>query len=104
MPLIERRDSSEPVKGVERALEVRLGAVGGFELRPTRIFLWSGEEREGRERVVSLGSPPRSLDLERRERELHAGSLHVRSLGNPLMTIALAGVHAARKLAEEARR
>lgn len=104
MSLIERRESSEPVKGVERALEVRLGAVGGFELRPTRIFLWSGEEREGRERVVSLGSPPRSLDLERRERELHAGSLHVRSLGNPLMTIALAGVHAARKLAEEARR
>jgi hypothetical protein len=104
MPLIERRESSEPVKGVERALEVRLGAVGGFELRPTRIFLWSGEEREGRERVVSLGSPPRSLDLERRERELHAGSLHVRSLGNPLMTIALAGVHAARKLAEETRR
>ncbi len=104
MPLVERRESSEPVKGVERALEVRLGAVGGFELRPTRIFLWSGEEREGRERVVSLGSPPRSLDLERRERELHAGSLHVRSLGNPLMTIALAGVHAARKLAEEARR
>src|SRR5687767_8181886 len=69
MPLIERRESNEPVKGVERALEVRLGAVGGFELRPTRIFLWSGEEREGRERVVSLGSPPRSLDLERRERE-----------------------------------
>jgi hypothetical protein len=104
MAHLERSEGREPVTGVERAFEVRLGTLGGFELRPTRIFLWSGEEREGRERIVSLGSPPRSLDLERRERELHAGSLHVRSLGNPLMTIALASVHAARKLADEVRR
>lgn len=93
----ERRESPEPVRGAERSFEIQLGGLGGFELRPTRIFLWSGEEREGRERIVSLGSEPRSLDMERHERELHAGGLHVRSLGNPLMTIALAGVHAARK-------
>ena len=91
------------VRGVERSLEVQLGPLGGFDLRPTRCFLWSGEERKGRERVVSLGTPPRSLLILRRERELRAGAVHVRSLGNPLMTVALAGVDVARKLAEEKR-
>ena len=103
MALIERGEKPERVRGVERSVEVQLGPLGGFDLRPTRFFLWSGEAREGRERIVSLGSPPRSLLIPRRERELRAGAVHVRSIGNPLMTVALAGVHAARKLSEEAR-
>jgi hypothetical protein len=85
------------VRGVERSLQVRLGEVGGFELRPTRVFLWSGA-RHGNERVLPLGSPPRSLGIPRRPRELQAGAVEVRTLGNPLLTIALAGVHAVRKL------
>ena len=97
-------EKPELVRGVERSFEVQLGRFGGFDLRPTRFFLWSGTEREGRERVVPLGSAPRSLMIPRRRRELHAAGVDVRSLGNPLMTIALAGVHAARKLAREARR
>ena len=101
MSPIERRASQEVVRGAERALEVRLGALGGFELRPTRLFVWSGEEREATQRVVSLGREPRSLDIPRRETELRAGAVEVRTLGNPLMTIALAGVHALRRLAEE---
>jgi hypothetical protein len=101
MSLIERRAGQELVRGAERALEVRLGALGGFELRPTRLFLWSGEEREATQRVVSLGREPRSLDIPRREQELRVGGVEVRSLGNPLMTIALAGVHALRRLADE---
>lgn len=96
MSRIERRRSAARVRGRERELELQLGAFGGFELRPTRLFLWTGKERTGRERVVSLGSPPRSLLIPRRERELHAGAVRLRSLGNPLMTIALAGVHAVR--------
>jgi hypothetical protein len=32
---------------------------------------------------------------------VQAGAVHVRSLGNPLMTVALAGVHVARRLARE---
>jgi hypothetical protein len=103
MGLIERREGDR-VRGRERSLEIQVGGLGGFEVRPTRFFLWSGEEREGRERVVSLGSPPRSLTLPRRERELRAGSVRVRSLGNPLMTVALAGVHAVRRTVQEARR
>jgi hypothetical protein len=96
MSRIERRRSDVRVRGRERELEVQVGALGGFELRPTRMFLWLGEEREQGQRIVSLGSAPRSLMIPRREREMLAGGLRVRSLGNPLMTIALAGVHAFR--------
>jgi hypothetical protein len=100
MGLIERR-SGDKVRGRERSLEIQVGGLGGFEVRPTRFFLWSGGQREGRERVLSLGTRPRSLTLPRRERELRAGSVRVRSLGNPLMTMALAGIHAARKAVKE---
>jgi hypothetical protein len=96
MSRIERRRSDVRVRGRERELEVQVGALGGFELRPTRVFVWIGEERDTRQRIVSLGSAPRSLMIPRREREMLAGSLRVRSLGNPLMTVALAGVHAFR--------
>jgi hypothetical protein len=103
MALIERR-SGEEVRGRERSLEIQLGGLGGFEVRPTRFFLWAGEERKGRERVLSLGTPPQNLSLARRERELRAGSVQVRSLGNPLLTMALAGVHAVRKAVREVKR
>ena len=103
MGLVERKESASRVRGVERQLEVQLGPLGGFDLRPTRLFLWSGDQREGRERLVSLGSPPRSLLIPRTEKELRAGAVRVRSLGNPLMTVALAGVHAVRRLSNERR-
>jgi hypothetical protein len=101
MALIERKESEVRVRGVERSFEVQLGPLGGIEVRPTRFFLWSGENRDGRERIVSLGSAPRNLLIPRRERELRAGIVRVRSRGNPLMTMALAGVHAAKKLSSE---
>lgn len=101
MPPIERRRSAEAVRGVERSLEVRIAGLGGFELRPTRLFLWTGEDREAGERIVSLGTEPRSLDIPRQETELKAGALEVRTLGNPLLTLALAGVHAVRRLTAE---
>jgi len=91
-------------RGVERSVEVQLGPLGGFDLRPTRLFVWAGAERAARERVVSLDSPPRNLLIPRREREIQAGAVRVRSLGNPVMTAALAGVYAARKIARERRR
>lgn len=100
MALIERRKGDE-VRGRERSLEIQVGGLGGFEVRPTRFFLWSGGKREGRERIVSLGSAPRSLTLSRHEREVRAGSVRVRSLGNPLLTMGLAGVHAVRKAVQE---
>ena len=104
MAPLEKAESRDSVSGAERAVEIRLGGLGGVELRPTRLFVWTGAEREANERIVSLGSPPRSLDIARKETELHAGPVHVRTLGNPLMTIALAGVHAVRRLTEEGER
>ena len=69
-----------PVRGVERSLTVRLGGLGGFDLRPTRVFLWGGGEREATERVLPLGSAPRSLQIPRRPREVRAGSVEVRTV------------------------
>ena len=101
--MTEGGESAKPVRrrGVERSVQIQVGRLGGIDVRPTRLFLWGGEEREGRERIVSLGTAPRSLLIPRREREVQAGAVRVRSLGNPLMTVALAGVHVARRLARE---
>jgi hypothetical protein len=99
----EIEERGELVRGVERTFEVQLGALGGFELRPTRCFLWLGDERAGRERMLSLGTAPRSLTVPRRERRREAGAVRVRTLGNPVLTVALAGVHLARR-ARAARR
>ena len=95
MGMVERRDRTPATAETERALEVQLGPFGGFEVRPTRVFVWGGSEREG-QRVVSLGAAPRNLVAEEK-RELRAGSLRVRSAGNPVLTVALAGVYAVRR-------
>ena len=100
----ERERKPARVRGVERSLEVQVGSLGGFDLRPTRFFVWAGEDRKGRERVVPLDSPPRNLRIPRRERRVEVGLVRARTLGNPLMTIALAGVHAAKKVNAERRR
>jgi len=100
MALVERNRSPEEIVGVERSLEIRVGALGGVELRPTRLFLWKGEEREGNEQLVAIGERPSGLDYPRRETSLRAGSVEVRTRGNPLMTVALAGVIAARRWLE----
>src|ERR687893_526868 len=103
MSRVERSEGAARIRGRERELEIQVGGLGGFEDRPTRIFVWPGGDRGGRERVISLGTQPRSLMIPRREREVRAGSLRVRSLGNPLMTIALACVHAVRAARQKAR-
>jgi hypothetical protein len=96
MGLIERRDSPARVRGRERGFEIQLGELGGFELRPTRLLLWPGSDRDGQSRrVLSLGQPPRSLLLPRKESEYRAGAVRMRSVGNPLMTLALAAVQTA---------
>lgn len=97
----QEENKLDRVRGVERSLEIQLGRLGGVEVRPTRFFVWSGEERAEGGRVLSLGRAPRNLLIPRRPRQVQAGSVRIRSLGNPLMTIALAGVHAARKLRAE---
>lgn len=97
MALVERDRSPDEVVGVERSFEVRLGSLGGFEVRPTRLFLWKGPERDAQERLVALGERPSALDYPHRETTTRAGAVEVRSLGNPLMTLALASVVAFKK-------
>jgi hypothetical protein len=98
MGLIERRSSPARVRGRERGFEVQLGDLGGFELRPTRLFLWPGSERAEGARIISLGRPPRNLLLPRAENEYRAGAVRVRAVGNPFMTMALAAVQTTRAL------
>jgi hypothetical protein len=100
MALVARERRPDEIVGVERSVEVKLGSLGGFELRPTRLFVWSGPEREGNERLVQLGDRPAGLDYRRTETSTRAGALEVRTLGNPLMTIALAGAIALKRWAE----
>jgi hypothetical protein len=102
--MAEEQKETKPdrVRGVERSLQVEVRGLGGFELRPTRMFVWGGQERARNERVLPLGSAPRSLTVPRRPRERQAGAVELRTLGNPIMTIALAGVHAARALRRRA--
>lgn len=99
MALVERERRPDQVRGMERSLEVRLGALGGFELRPTRLFLWKGPGRDD-ERLVAFGKRPSGLDYERHETSTRAGSVELRTVGNPLMTIAMAGAIAFRRWAD----
>jgi hypothetical protein len=100
MPLVRRDESPGEIVGTERAFEVKLGGLGGFEVRPTRVFVWTGAEREENERLVPLAERPVGLDYSRRESTVQLGSIEVRSRGNPLMTVALAGAMAFRRWAD----
>ena len=100
MPLLRRDESPDEFVGTERAFEIELGGLGGFELRPTRVFVWTGDERERSQRLVPLADRPIGLDRSRRESIVHVGPVKVRSRGNPLMTVALAGAIAFRRWAE----
>ena len=100
MPRLEHDRLPGTIKGSERAFEVKLGGLGGFELRPTRLFVWKGAERDGSEKLVSLADQPVGLEYPRQESTLRMGTVEVRSRGNPLMTVALAGAIAFRRLAD----
>ena len=100
MPPPERDLRPEKIVGSERAFEIKMGGLGGFELRPTRLFVWKGAERGATEKLVSLADQPVGLEYPRRESTVRMGGVEVRSRGNPLMTLALAGAIAFRRLAD----
>ena len=104
MAPLERSVSPQPVTGAERAFEVKLGALGGVEVRPTRVFLWKGGDRCESERLVSLADRPVGLEYERQESTIRVGQLELRTRGNPLMTLAMAGAIALRRLGEPPQR
>lgn len=104
MPLLERTVGAVPVIGAERAFELRLGPLGGVEVRPTRLFVWRGPERDRTQRVVPLAERPVGLDRARLERTVRIGGVEARSLGNPALTLAIAGAVALKRLAARAER
>ena len=59
-----------------------------------------GRRARRNERLVPLAERPVGLDRSRRESIVHVGPVKVRSRGNPLMTVALAGAIAFRRWAE----
>lgn len=81
--------------GEERSLEVQIGPLFGVDVRPSRVFVWTGPDRQAR-RIVPLGRPPRTMVVPRRRRQFRAGPVEVTLLGNPLLTLGQAGIAAAR--------
>lgn len=81
--------------GEERSLEVQVGPFFGVDVRPSRVFLWTGPNR-GTRRIVPLSHRPRTMVVPRRRRQFRAGPVEVTLLGNPLVTLGQAGIAAAR--------
>ena len=90
-PLLPRRTDikkdEEPTRHEERGIALRLGAWGGADVRPTRLFLWVGEREAGQEWLLPLGRSPRLLRRPRRRRHLTVRHRwEVSYLGNPFIT------------------
>jgi len=84
------RQSTELEQGVERQIVLQVGPLAGVDVRPSRLFLWYGEERSGAERIVSLDKAPRVLRRAHPRRYVQLPGIEVSYLGNPAVTLALA--------------
>ena len=76
-------------RGQERQVAVQVGRSFGFDLRPSRLFVWAGPRREGHERIVSLGRPPARMQAPHRRRWLKVGAAEISYLGSPAVTVPL---------------
>jgi hypothetical protein len=97
MPRVETNKSALVEQGQERQLSVQAGSLFGVDLRPSRLFLWPGEERQGQERLVSLDQPPRVLRGQPRRRFLRLGPAEISYLGNPAVTLTLSAYNYGRR-------
>jgi hypothetical protein len=87
--LVETKKSTVAEQGHERQLSVQAGPLFGVDLRPSRLFFWLGDERQGQERVVSLDRPPKVLRGRHRRRFVRVGGAEISYLGNPALTLGL---------------
>ena len=85
-------------------MAVQVGRSFGFDLRPSRLFIWAGPEREGHERIVSLGKPPARMQAPRRRRWLKVGPAEISYLGSPAVTLPLSAWRYAQHVRRRARR
>jgi hypothetical protein len=86
---VQASRSAVTERGQERQVAVQVGRSFGFDLRPSRLFVWAGAEREGHERIVSLGKPPARMQAPRRRRWLKVGPAEISYLGSPAVTLPL---------------
>jgi len=84
------RQTTELVRGGERRLEVQVGPIAGVDVRPSRVFFWYGDVRDGSERIISLDNVPRQLRGSRPRRTVRLPGVELSYVGNPLVTVALA--------------
>jgi hypothetical protein len=92
------REAEELTAQAEGGLALQASRWGGAEIRPTRLFLWVGPTRDGREWVLSTGFAPRLSKRPRRWRHLQFGSCHLSFLGNPALTLTLFATNSLRCL------
>ena len=86
---VQASRSAVTERGQERQVAVQVGRSFGFDLRPSRLFVWAGAEREGHQRIVSLGKPPARMQAPRRRRWLKVGPAEISYLGSPAVTLPL---------------
>jgi hypothetical protein len=91
-PQVQASRSPVTERGQERQMAVQVGRSFGFDLRPSRLFVWAGPQREGHERIVSLGKPPARMQAPRRRRWLKIGPAEISYLGSPAVTLPLSAV------------
>ena len=98
MSRVETTKSALVEQGRERQLSIQAGSLFGVDLRPSRLFLWLGDERRGQERVVSLDRPPKVLRGQPRRRFLKLGAAEISYLGNPAVTLGLSAYNYGRRV------
>jgi hypothetical protein len=86
---MRRSVASLPEYAQERQVTVQVGRLGGFDLRPSRLFFWLGRDRDRRQRIVSYGRPPKVLRTPRRRAYVHLGGIEISYLGSPVVTVPL---------------
>ncbi len=98
MPRLETTKSALIEQGQERSFSLQAGPLFGVDLRPSRLFLWLGDERRGQEKVVSLDRPPRVLRGQPRRRFLRVGGAEISYLGNPAVTLSISAYNYGRRV------
>jgi hypothetical protein len=100
MPVVKTESSSIVEAGQERQFTVQAGSLFGVDVRPSRLFFWVGPEREGHERIVSLGRAPKVMRAARHRRFVKVGAAEISYLGNPAYTLGVSLYRYARQLAQ----
>lgn len=73
----------------ERRVAVQVGDLFGFDVRPSRTFVWIGRRVEGEEAVLSLGKAPKVLPVDTPVQSKRVGPAEITYAGSPAYTLPL---------------